>query len=187
MANVMDEIVYVLGSEIVAGTAAVGRGRQAGERADGRPARGRPVVGTGSARSDYGPFRDRRVPFLFFTTGVHPDYHKPTDLPDRVDYEKLARISRWIRDLTERLADEPAAPTWGPQKEPDLDEARAVLALLIRTLERPGVVKLTTEQRAGVEQARDRLASIISRGSMTAEERAWLVSTARRLLTTVYQ
>src|SRR2546430_5567388 len=43
---------------------------------------GADLVGT---RSDYGPFRDRKVPFLFFTTGTHPDYHRATDLPDRID------------------------------------------------------------------------------------------------------
>jgi hypothetical protein len=188
MGNVMDETVYVLGSESSPGLRRV--------VTEVKPESGLTVGRLGAdlvggdrflARSDYGPFRDRRVPFLFFTTGVHPDYHKPSDLPDRVDYAKLARISRWIRDLTERLADEPAAPAWEPQKEPDLGEARAVLALLTRTLDRPGVVKLTAEQRAGVESARDRLTAIVGRGSMTATERAWLVSTGRRLLATVYQ
>ena len=45
---------------------------------------------------------------------------KPTDLPDRVNYEKLARVSRWIRDLTERLADDPAGPAWDPLPGTDL-------------------------------------------------------------------
>jgi hypothetical protein len=188
MGNVMDETVYVLGSESSPGLRRL--------VSDSKPSSGLTVGRLGAdlvggerfwARSDYGPFRDRRVPFLFVTTGVHPDYHRPTDLPDRVDYAKLARVSRWIRDLTERLADADPAPAWNPVTTPDLDEARSVLALLIRTLDRPETVRLTVQQRAGVEAARDRLTAIIGRGSMTSEERAWLVSTGRRLLLTVYQ
>jgi hypothetical protein len=124
---------------------------------------------------------------LFFTTGVHPDYHKPTDLPERVNFEKLARVSRWIHDLTERLAGDPAAPVWGPLPGPDLDEARSVLALLTRTLERPEAVRLTDDQRAAVRSARDRLTAVVERGTVTADERAWLVTTGRKLLATVFQ
>jgi hypothetical protein len=182
MANIMTETVYVLGSEVSPQLR-----RAVGDtKADGLTVArlGADLVGT---RSDYGPFRDRKVPFLFFTTGVHPDYHKPTDLPDRVDFEKLARISRWIHDLTERLADDADAPAWKPQTAPDLDEARSVLALLTRALERPDAVRMTGEQRSAVQSARERLAAIVGRGTVTAEERAWLVWTGRKLLLTVFQ
>ena len=182
MANIMTETVYVLGSEVSPQL------RRAVDevKPDGLTAArlGADLVGT---RSDYGPFRDRKVPFLFFTTGVHPDYHKSTDLPDRVDYEKLARVSRWIRDVTARLADDPVAPTWTPQATPDLDEARSVLALLNRVLDRPKKVSLSADQRAGVEAARDRLTAIVGRGTVTSEERTWLVWTGRKLLLTVFQ
>jgi hypothetical protein len=188
MGNVMDETVYALGSE--------SSGDLRKLITEVKPEKelvvnrlGADLVGAERffARSDYGPFRDRKVPYLFITTGVHPDYHKPTDLPDRVDYEKLARVSRWIRDLTERLADADPVPAWDPQTAPDLDEARAVLALLNRALEKPETVRMSVEQRAGVQSARDRLADIVGRGTETAEERAWLVQTGRQMLLTVFQ
>jgi Zn-dependent M28 family amino/carboxypeptidase len=188
MGNVLDEYVYVLGSE---SSPALRRLVN-----DVKPENGLLVGRLGAdllgptrfiARSDYGAFRDRQVPFLFFTTGMHPDYHQPTDLPDRIDYAKLARVSRWIRDLTRRLADEPTAPAWAPLVGTDIDEARAVLVLLDRTLDRPEKIRLSAEQRTGVEAARSRLAGIVSRGSVTPADRAWLVSTARQLLTTVYK
>jgi Peptidase family M28 len=182
MANVMDEYVYVLGSEVSPQLRRAVTDVKPDRLTVGRL--GADLVGT---RSDYGPFRDRKVPFLFFTTGVHPDYHKPTDLPDRVNYEKLARVSRWIHDLTERLADDATAPAWEPQSAPDLDEARSVLALLTRVLERPETVRLSADQRAGVQSARDRLAAIVARGTVTGDERTWLVWTGRQLLTTVFQ
>jgi hypothetical protein len=180
MANLLDETVFVLGSETAPGLRKLVTevrpedGLQVGRL-------GADLVGT---RSDYGPFRDRKVPFLFFTTGTHPDYHKPTDLPDRIDYAKLARVSRWIYSLTERLADDPAAPAWDPQTDPDLDEAKTVLLLLTRAL---AAFPFIEGQRAGVQAAHDRLAEVVARGRVTPEERAWLVGTARRLLVTVFQ
>jgi hypothetical protein len=144
---------------------------------------GADIIGT---RSDYGPFRDRAVPFLFFTTGTHRDYHRPTDRPEKIDYEKLARISRWIAQITQRLADDSAAPIWAPRSDPDLDEARTVFRMLDRLLERPDDFPLSDDKRSTVTKARDRLKEIIERGQVTAEERAWLVKTARYLMVSVF-
>ena len=47
-------------------------------------------------RSDYGPFRTRQVPYLFFSTGENPRYHSPDDRPETLDYPKLTAISRLI-------------------------------------------------------------------------------------------
>jgi Peptidase family M28 len=183
MANVMDEYVFALGSETSPrlrrlleevkppGTLKVGR-------------LGADLVGT---RSDYGPFRDRRVPFLFFSTGQHPDYHRPTDLPERIDYAKLRDISLWIADLTRRLANDAEAPAWdekGPG--PDLDEVRTVVVLLSRALNRPKDLPLTDKQKDMVRNAHTRLAAVLERGKVTDSERTWLVWTARYLLVTVF-
>lgn len=180
MAGVMDETAYVLGSETadqlrrVVTDVLPEKGLSIGRL-------GADLVGT---RSDYGPFRDRKTPFLFFTTGTHRDYHQPTDLPDRLDYVKLGRISRWIAAVAGRLADDDAAPEWSPRTEPDLEEARTVLQLLSRVLERRE--DLGAEQRAQVEKSRDRLRDIVARGAVTPAERTWLVWTARGLMMSVF-
>jgi hypothetical protein len=44
-------------------------------------------------RSDHWPFLRRGIPAIFLTTGLHPDYHEPSDDADRVDYGKLERIT----------------------------------------------------------------------------------------------
>jgi hypothetical protein len=36
------------------------------------------------------------IPVLFLFADVHEDYHKPTDEPDRIDYDKVRRVSRLI-------------------------------------------------------------------------------------------
>jgi hypothetical protein len=183
MANVMDEYVFALGSE---------RSPQLRRLIEEvKPPRGLKVGRLGAdlvgTRSDYGPFRDRQVPFLFFSTGQHPDYHRPTDLPEKIDYEKLRRISLWIDALTWRLANDDQAPTWDDKGlPPDLDEVRTVAVLVQRVLAKPELYPLNKSQRDLVGGVADRLGGIMQRGKVTGEERNWLVWTARLLLTTVF-
>jgi len=47
-------------------------------------------------RSDYGPFRRRKVPFLFFSTGENPAYHTPADVAATLDYPKVEAGTRLI-------------------------------------------------------------------------------------------
>jgi hypothetical protein len=47
-------------------------------------------------RSDQAPFIPYGVPVLFLTSGLHEDYHQPSDEADRLDYEKTARLTRLI-------------------------------------------------------------------------------------------
>ena len=48
------------------------------------------------ARSDQFPFLLRGVPVLYFTSGVHEDYHQPSDEADKIDAEKTARVVRLV-------------------------------------------------------------------------------------------
>jgi len=183
MAGVMDDTLFVLGSENST------RLRQLVQEL--RPEKGLMVGRLGTdlvgTRSDYGPFRDRKIPFLFFTTGTHRDYHKPTDLPDRLNYEKLGRISRWIDGVTRQLADDANHPVWEPDQIPlDMNEVATVRLLLDRTLDKPDIMKLSENQREQVTAVRDKLKAIEDRKTITADERSWLVNTARILMLTVF-
>jgi hypothetical protein len=46
--------------------------------------------------SDYNAFRAQRIPFLFLSSGRTPRYHTPSDLPETLYYDRMARTSRWI-------------------------------------------------------------------------------------------
>jgi Zn-dependent M28 family amino/carboxypeptidase len=46
--------------------------------------------------SDYEPFWDQRVPFLFLSAGRSRVYHTPEDTPDKLDYAKIAATARWL-------------------------------------------------------------------------------------------
>lgn len=47
-------------------------------------------------RSDHWNFGRLSIPFVFFFTGVHEDYHRPSDTVDKIDFEKLSRVTRLI-------------------------------------------------------------------------------------------
>ena len=81
------------------------------------------IIGT---RSDYGPFRDRQIPFLFFSTGEHPDYHSPRDVPDRIDFVKAARVSELVLRVCKHVADSENTPEWTSDVRTDIAEAQAL-------------------------------------------------------------
>ena len=50
-------------------------------------------------RSDHFNYARKGIPIVFFTTGMHEDYHMPGDEPTRIDYAKMARVARLMRDV----------------------------------------------------------------------------------------
>lgn len=42
-------------------------------------------------RSDHYNFAERNIPSIFYFNGSHPDYHRPTDTADKIDYNALAK------------------------------------------------------------------------------------------------
>jgi hypothetical protein len=66
-------------------------------------------------RSDHYNFARRGVPILFFTTGLHADYHRPTDSVDKIDAEQEARIIQLDFYLGLAVANAPSRPAWNPE------------------------------------------------------------------------
>ncbi len=70
--------------------------------------------------TDVATFNEAEVPSLAFFTGTHPDYHRPTDTADKIDYEDLERVADFAATLLTRVdgMDEPPAFTKvAPQTE----------------------------------------------------------------------
>ena len=42
-------------------------------------------------RSDHYNFAEKGIPSIFYFNGTHPDYHRPTDTPDKLNYDVLAK------------------------------------------------------------------------------------------------
>jgi hypothetical protein len=45
-------------------------------------------------RSDHFSYAAKGIPIAFFTTGLHPDYHRITDTADKIQFPKMARIAQ---------------------------------------------------------------------------------------------
>ena len=56
-------------------------------------------------RSDHANYARYGIPVTFFSTGSHTDYHQLTDETQYIDYEKLARVTRFIADVTVAVGD----------------------------------------------------------------------------------
>jgi Zn-dependent M28 family amino/carboxypeptidase len=156
-------------------------------------ARGRPLsVGLLGAdilvlnRSDYGPFRARNIPFLFFTTGENPRYHTPDDNPETLDYPKLVQISQLIHRVVVDAAVAPSMPRWQSNPDNPLSEAlaiRDVMRLLVKNADR---LKIGTMSLFVIKNTLNSLDGIAARGSITPDERARIVQAARLVLFVVF-
>ena len=182
LAGVCDSYVFVIGSENAPGL------RPWIDRA----ARGRSLtVGLLGAdilvlnRSDYGPFRSRSIPFLFFTTGENPRYHRPDDTAETLDFAKLTSISQMIEQVIAMAADAPAVPRW--QKNPDnpFEEAVTIRNVLRLFVKHKDSLKIGTPQLFLINNTLSTVEGIVERGSITPDERARLLQAARVVLFTV--
>ncbi|MDX9947296.1 MAG: M28 family peptidase [Bacteroidales bacterium] len=56
------------------------------------------------SRSDHYNFVKKDIPVLFFSTGLHTDYHKPGDTADKIDFEKMELVTRTIYEIGYNIA-----------------------------------------------------------------------------------
>ncbi len=75
-------------------------------------------------RSDHYHFARKGVPILFFTSGTHPDYHRPTDEVEGIDVEKAARLVRLIFHAGAAVANDPSRPRWTAESYRQIVERR---------------------------------------------------------------
>ena len=60
---------------------------------------------SGTGPSDYTSFYRKDIPVLFFFTGLHSDYHKPTDDADKINYTGELMVVKLIYELLDKLND----------------------------------------------------------------------------------
>ena len=47
-------------------------------------------------RSDHYNFAKNNIPVIFYFNGTHPDYHKPTDTIEKINFDKMSNIARYV-------------------------------------------------------------------------------------------
>lgn len=53
----------------------------------------------GYGSSDHSSFYSKNIPVLFFFTGIHPDYHKPSDTYDKINTAGEEKVIKYVYDL----------------------------------------------------------------------------------------
>jgi aminopeptidase YwaD len=66
----------------------------------------------GYGPSDHSSFYAKQIPVLFFWTGTHADYHKPSDTAEKINYDGLARITSFVADIVRDIDKSDKRPTY---------------------------------------------------------------------------
>lgn len=105
-----------------------------------------PVVGP-LPFSDYHAFRNAGIPYVFLSSGRTPHYHKATDRPDTLNYERMAQTVLWLQKVIYAM-DQDLEP-YGFESDriefaDDIEMVRSLVTLAAnRTTEIPGTSQLT--------------------------------------------
>lgn len=62
-------------------------------------------------RSDHYNYAKKGIPIIFYFTGVHEDYHRPSDHVEKIDFEKMEKITRTIYATALELGNRPIRPS----------------------------------------------------------------------------
>ncbi|HEX8069852.1 MAG TPA: M28 family peptidase [Pyrinomonadaceae bacterium] len=73
-------------------------------------------------RSDHYNYAQKGVPIIFYFDGVHEDYHRATDSPDKIDYDKMQKVARTVFLTAAELANAPARPVVDKKLPTELTE-----------------------------------------------------------------
>jgi len=91
---------------------AVELGPQAGLRVTWTaPAASDDLVDNYYQRSDHYNFDRKGIPVVFFFSGLHPDYHRPTDTLEKINRDKIERMVRLVTLLASDVANSPVRPS----------------------------------------------------------------------------
>jgi aminopeptidase YwaD len=120
------------------------------------------INGSPYGPSDHSRFYTAAVPVLFFYTGSHSDYHRPSDTADKIDATGMARVASVGARVIERLAAE-SRPAYAQVTRPARRQGAGAAggALLgVVAVPRPGsdglklssVMPGTAAERAGMRE-----------------------------------
>jgi C-terminal processing protease CtpA/Prc len=84
--------------------------------------------------TDASVFFMRGVPILSAFTGSHSDYHTPRDTPDKLNYEGVAKVARFMGLIARSLALRDAVPDYIAQTAPKDGPRRARLRAYLGTI-----------------------------------------------------
>jgi hypothetical protein len=96
-------------------------------------------------RSDHASFYRENIPVLFFFTGAHEDYHKPTDDWDKIDYHGEKEVLDFIYDLIIDVSQLEEKPAFAEIKTNTVNDHNPVFKVTF------GVIPAYGSQKVGLE------------------------------------
>lgn len=73
----------------------------------------------GFGPSDHSSFYSKQIPVMHYFTGLHKDYHRPSDDVEKLNIPGMRRIAEMVAETAQLLADAPARPTYVESKGSD--------------------------------------------------------------------
>jgi C-terminal processing protease CtpA/Prc len=67
--------------------------------------------------SDHISFNGKRIPNLFFFSGLHSDYHRPTDTADKIDARGAVKVLSLVAGTAQLMANAPSRPLFTEVRE----------------------------------------------------------------------
>jgi C-terminal processing protease CtpA/Prc len=84
------------------------------------------ATASGFGASDQTQFYTKKMPVLHFFTGLHKDYHKPSDTADKINSAGAVRVLDLIADLADTIARGPERPDYQKVKMKSRGERAAL-------------------------------------------------------------
>ncbi|MEP6615324.1 MAG: M20/M25/M40 family metallo-hydrolase [Ginsengibacter sp.] len=112
---------------------------------------------SGVGPSDHTSFYRKNIPVLFFFTGTHSDYHKPTDDVDKINFPGEVQIVKYIYKILE-TTDKEQKLAFLKTREPQMGQSRFTVSLGIMPdytfngagVRADGIVDGKIAQKAGI-------------------------------------
>lgn len=98
----------------------------------------------GFGPSDHSSFYGKQIPVLFFFTGTHADYHKPSDTADKINYEGLLKVMNFVGEIVKSIDRNPQKPSYTVAKSSGMGGGRTSFNVTI------GVVPSYSESTDGL-------------------------------------
>lgn len=88
----------------------------------------------GLGPSDHQSFYLKKIPVLFFFTGSHNDYHKPTDTADKINYEGEVSVVNYVAAIAKGIDQNAVRPTYTVAKSSGTPGGRSGFNISLGTI-----------------------------------------------------
>lgn len=88
----------------------------------------------GFGPSDHASFYGKQIPVLFFFTGTHEDYHKPSDTSEKINYAGVLKIANYVSELVKAVDANQTKPTYKVAQSSGTGEGRRTFNVSLGTV-----------------------------------------------------